>query len=94
MVARFPGSDPPSCASPQLTIATATVFCHRFYAVHAHNKFEHDWHVVAPACLFLAGKVEETPKALRDVVYVSYILRHRKDPDAAEKLKEKARPQP
>lgn len=54
------------------------VFCHRFYAQHAYDGAgEADWHVVAPACLFLAGKVEETPKALQDVVHVSYLLRMR-----------------
>jgi cyclin T len=68
------------------------VFCHRFYAVHAHNAGDNDWHVVAPACLFLAGKVEETPKALRDVVIVSYLLKHRKEQEAAqERIKDKAR---
>ncbi len=68
------------------------MFCHRFYAVHAHNGAEHDWKVVAPACLFLAGKVEETPKALRDVVYVSHLLRNRKDVETAtEQLRDKVR---
>lgn len=77
---------------PQLTIATATVYCHRFYAVHPHDPHENDWHVVAPACLFLAAKVEETPKALRDMVVVSYLVRHRKDAEAAaERIKDKAR---
>ena len=28
---------------PQLTIATATVFCHRFYAVHPHDSGENEW---------------------------------------------------
>ena len=78
--------------SPQLTIATATVFCHRFYALNSHTRTENDWHVLAPACLFLAGKVEETPKALRDVVFVAYMMRHRKEPEKAqEALKNKAR---
>ena len=43
----------------QLTIATATVFFHRFYVVPANRDI--DKYVVATACLFLAGKVEETP---------------------------------
>lgn len=60
--------------------------------MHPHNNAENDWHVVAPACLFLAAKVEETPKALRDVVVVSYMLRYRKDQEAAqERIKDKAR---
>ena len=77
---------------PQLTIATATVFCHRFYAVHPHDSGENEWKTVAPACLFLAGKVEETPKALRDVVCVAYLWCHRKEQEAAtERLKDKVR---
>jgi cyclin T len=64
---------------PQLTIATATVFCHRFYARHSHAPPENNRYVVATACLFLAGKVEETPKSLREVVRVSYLVQHKKD---------------
>ena len=60
------------------------MFCHRFYALNSHTRSENDWHVLAPACLFLAGKVEETPKALRDVVFVVYIMRHRKEPEKAQ----------
>jgi len=67
------------------------VFYHRFYAVHPHDGGENDWKTVAAACLFLAGKVEESPKALRDVVQVSYLWCHRKEQEAAlERLKDKA----
>jgi len=45
---------------PQLSIATAIVFFHRFFSVHSYVK--HDRHIIGSACLFLAGKVEETPK--------------------------------
>ncbi|GHP11455.1 hypothetical protein PPROV_001018300 [Pycnococcus provasolii] len=55
---------------PQLTLATATVFCHRFYTRRSLS--EHDRYLVAMTCLFLAGKVEESPKPLRDVLYVCY----------------------
>lgn len=77
---------------PQLTIATAMVFYHRFYARNSHTWPGCDWRVVAPACLFLAGKVEETPKALRDVVCFAYLVKHKKEMEAAkERLKDKAR---
>ena len=68
------------------------MFCHRFYALNSHTKAENDWHQVSAACLFLAGKVEETPKALRDVVSMAYLLRHRKEQERAqEAIKNKAR---
>jgi len=58
-------------ALPQLAIATAVVFFHRFYAsataVRPNDKF-----VAATACLFLAGKVEEIPKYLEVVLPEAY----------------------
>lgn len=39
--------------------------------------------------MFLAGKVEETPRPLKDVILVSYEIIHRKDPDGAQKIKQK-----
>jgi len=62
---------------PQLTIATAVVFCHRFYAVRRHEAQQSDLHIIATACMFLAGKVEETPKSLSDLLKVSLTVRHR-----------------
>jgi hypothetical protein len=32
--------------------------------------------VIATACLFLAGKVEETPKSLKDIVKVAYQVQY------------------
>lgn len=72
---------------PQLTIATATVFTHIFFCHQSHA--HHDHKIVAAACLFLAGKVEETPKPLQQVISVTYILKNRKDKFAAESIKKK-----
>lgn len=46
--------------------ATAAVFAHRFFARHSYQS--HNRYAVAQACLFLAGKVEEVPRKLRDVL--------------------------
>eukprot|EP01124_Arcella_intermedia_P020889 TRINITY_DN2848_c0_g2_i2.p1 TRINITY_DN2848_c0_g2~~TRINITY_DN2848_c0_g2_i2.p1 ORF type:complete len:736 (+),score=141.52 TRINITY_DN2848_c0_g2_i2:221-2428(+) len=59
---------------PQLTIATGFVYFHRFFALRDFNDFDRIH--IGVACLFLAGKVEETPKKLRDVIQVSHKLQH------------------
>ncbi|KNC82244.1 hypothetical protein SARC_05471 [Sphaeroforma arctica JP610] len=51
---------------PQLTIATASIFFQRFYVYQSFK--EYDVNIMATCCLFLAGKVEETPKKARDVI--------------------------
>ncbi|KAI3420284.1 hypothetical protein GPALN_003598 [Globodera pallida] len=53
-------------ASP--TLATACVFFHRFYMFHSFK--DHPKNMMALACLFLAGKVEETPKKCRDILTI------------------------
>ena len=39
--------------------------------------------MIATACLFLAGKVEETPKPLKEVVRVSYLVQHKQEYERA-----------
>ncbi|KAL1550829.1 Cyclin-T1-3 [Salvia divinorum] len=72
---------------PQVTIATAIIFCHRFFLRQSHGK--NDRRTIATVCMFLAGKVEETPRPLKDVILVSYEITHKKDPAAVQKIKQK-----
>lgn len=39
--------------------------------------------------MFLAGKVEETPRPLNDVIVVSYEIIHKKYDDASQRIKQK-----
>ncbi|CAJ0950213.1 unnamed protein product, partial [Mesorhabditis belari] len=51
------------------TLASAAVFFHRFYMVQKFQDFPRE--LTALGCLFLAGKVEETPKKCRDLVVLA-----------------------
>lgn len=55
---------------PRLTIATAQVFFHRFYALQSFKKFRR--FDIAVTCLFLAGKVEEYPRKLESVIQMCH----------------------
>ena len=48
------------------TMATASVYFHRFYMFHTFLEFPR--YVTATCALFLAGKAEETPKKCRDLI--------------------------
>lgn len=57
---------------PQMVIATAATFFHRFFACNPLH--EHDRLVMVMACLFLASKVEEVPKKARDVILATHYV--------------------
>ncbi|XP_039452360.1 cyclin-K [Culex pipiens pallens] len=48
------------------TVATGVVYFHRFYMFHSFKTFPR--YVTSCCCLFLAGKVEETPKKCKDII--------------------------
>ncbi|XP_072980122.1 cyclin-T1-2-like [Typha angustifolia] len=72
---------------PQVTIATAVMFCHRFYLHQSHAK--NDWQTIATVCIFLASKVEDTPCGLDYVVRVAYETIYKKDPVATRRIYQK-----
>lgn len=51
------------------TVATGVVYFHRFYMFHSFRTFPR--YITACCCLFLAGKVEETPKKCKDIIKVA-----------------------
>ncbi|OQV24235.1 Cyclin-T1 [Hypsibius exemplaris] len=51
---------------PQVAINTAILFMHRFYQFHTMSRFHR--HTMAPVFVFLAAKVDETPRRLDMVV--------------------------
>ncbi|CAA7054866.1 unnamed protein product [Microthlaspi erraticum] len=67
----------------QATIDTAIVLCHRFFLGQSHAK--NDRRTIATACMILAGKVDEVPQALEDVIVASYEIMHKKELDASQR---------
>ena len=57
---------------PQMTIATAIVYFQRFYATR--SIYSHDRTITAIASLFLASKVDESPRKLQDVILHGFFL--------------------
>ncbi|KAL1919465.1 uncharacterized protein VTP21DRAFT_2158 [Calcarisporiella thermophila] len=53
---------------PQITIATAMVFLHRFYMRYSLKDFH--YYDIGGTCVFLASKVEETNRKIRDIITV------------------------
>lgn len=63
-----------------VAVSTALIFLHRFYS--QASLLRNERFVVSTACLYLAGKVEDCPKSLRDVLWVCYAHRYRAHPAA------------
>ena len=53
------------------------MFFHRFYMYHPFQR--HAPHVIGATCLYLAGKVEESPKKLRHLVAALFNVRNRRE---------------
>ena len=62
---------------PQITLATASVFLHRFYMRHPMQTYH--YYSMAATCLFLAYKVEECVRKMKELV-VACVRVAQKDP--------------
>ena len=51
---------------PPWAIATAILYCHKFFSLKSINK--NDRFLIASACLHLGAKVQEAPKSIKDVI--------------------------
>ncbi|XVE94657.1 hypothetical protein REPUB_Repub02eG0027600 [Reevesia pubescens] len=72
---------------PQVAIACAMMLCHRFYMRQSHAK--NDWQTIATVSTFLACKIEETPRLLKDVIVVGYEIIYKQDPSAAGRIRQR-----
>jgi hypothetical protein len=60
---------------PQVAMATAQVLFQRFY--FSKSFVNHDFEHVSMASLFLAAKIEENPRRVRDVINVFHLLKQK-----------------
>lgn len=60
---------------PQVVMATGQVLFHRFYCKKSFTRFNVKG--VAASALWLASKLEESPRKVRDVIYIFYRLNQR-----------------
>ncbi|KAL0856806.1 hypothetical protein Bca101_061960 [Brassica carinata] len=60
----------------QATIATAMVFCHRFFLRQSHAK--NDRWTIAALCLFISAKIESTRLSLKTLIIASNEILHEK----------------
>lgn len=58
----------------QETTGTAVLLFHRFLIQERVGKHRRSRDVILTTCLFLAGKVTEAPRRLRDVINVLHML--------------------
>ncbi|XP_020916976.1 cyclin-L1 [Exaiptasia diaphana] len=62
---------------PQVAMATGQVLFQRFYFSKSFVK--HDAEVYAMACIFLAAKIEEAPRRIRDIINVFHYIKQKRN---------------
>lgn len=74
--------------NPQKSIATSIILCQRFFTRQSLAK--NDAKTISIICMFIAGKVEGSPRPAGDVISVAYRVLNNKEPsrEVYEKIKE------
>merc|ERR1712093_244222 len=68
---------------PKFAAYSAMVYFHRFFALNSFKQF--DMHMMAVACLLLAGKVEECPRSVKALINAYYSVQGKRiDPTSKE----------
>lgn len=76
-----------SCGKPStLSMYTAMVYMHRFYMFHSFERYSAQ--KMAPAALFLAAKVEETPIRLEYIIKTTHMIQNPHSPPVEGKAYE------
>lgn len=60
-----------------LADATACALFHRFFTFQSFRK--HNRFIIAVTCWFLAAKIEESPRKLRDIINAYFVVKHSSD---------------
>lgn len=71
---------------PPFVVPTAAILCHRFFAVRSMKR--NDKFIIATACLFLSGKVDDCPRQLNEVIRVFFNLRYKNNEQYRARLKD------
>ncbi|ESQ38897.1 hypothetical protein EUTSA_v10001866mg [Eutrema salsugineum] len=74
--------------NPQISIATSIILCQQFFTRQSLAK--NDPKTISIICMFIAGKVEGSPRQVGDVIAVAYRVLNDKEPsrEVYERLKE------
>ncbi|KAI8517304.1 Cyclin-L1 [Branchiostoma belcheri] len=69
---------------PQTAMATGQVLFQRFF--YSKSLVKHNMEIVAMACVYLASKIEEAPRRIRDTINVFHHIRQRRNNRQAQPL--------
>ncbi|XP_066296797.1 cyclin-L1-like isoform X1 [Branchiostoma lanceolatum] len=69
---------------PQTAMATGQVLFQRFF--YSKSLVKHNMEIVAMACVYLASKIEEAPRRIRDTINVFHHIRQRRNNRPAQPL--------